>query len=119
MFSSVLENGPLWVLPGSHRDPIHPVVPDRREHANRGYVEIVERDTSGEVPALMRAGDLLVFHSTLMHRSTDNGADFMRAAMVYHYGEAGTRDFSEQKFGFKPQNQDWMPVLRGAQPARD
>lgn len=23
-------NGPLWGLPGSHREPVHPVVPDSR-----------------------------------------------------------------------------------------
>lgn len=109
-----IDNGPLWVLPGSHRDPIHPVEADRREHANLGYVEIVGRDTSGEIPVLMKAGDTLLFHSHLMHRSTDNTSDRMRAAMVYHYGEAGTVDNSQEKFGFRPPNIDWMPVRRAA-----
>ncbi len=114
---SVLENGPLWVLPGSHADPIHPVVRDRRPHANLGYVEIVERETSAAVPVLMSAGDLLVFHANLMHKSTDNASDRMRAAMVYHYGEAGTVDQSQEKLGRVLANVDWMPVLRGGRPA--
>ena len=110
---STRDNGPLWVLPGSHREPVHEVVPDRREHANFGYVEIVDHDTSDAVAVLMDPGDLLVFHSHLMHRSTDNKGDRMRAAMVYHYGEAGTVDGSEQKFGFKLPNVEWVPVRRG------
>jgi ectoine hydroxylase-related dioxygenase (phytanoyl-CoA dioxygenase family) len=106
------ENGPLWVLPGSHREPVHAVVRDRREHANLAYVEIVDHDMNGAVPALMQAGDLLLFHSCLMHRSTDNVADFGRSAMVYHYAQAGTVDQSREKWGFVPPNVDWMPVRR-------
>ena len=40
----------------------------------------------------MSAGDLLLFDSHLMHRSTDNRSDGRRAAMVYHYARAGTVD---------------------------
>jgi ectoine hydroxylase-related dioxygenase (phytanoyl-CoA dioxygenase family) len=41
-------------------------------------------------PVLMHPGDLLVFDSHLMHRSTDNVSDGIRAAMVYHYAATGT-----------------------------
>jgi ectoine hydroxylase-related dioxygenase (phytanoyl-CoA dioxygenase family) len=65
----------------------------------------------------MEPGDLLLFHSHLMHRSTDNESAHGRAAMVYHYAEAGTVDNSAQRFGFVPPNVDWMPVRRaGARP---
>jgi len=106
------DNGPLWVLPGSHREPVHPAEPDRRPHANYGYVEIVDHDMSGAVPVLMAQGDLLVFHSHLMHRSTDNESADLRAAMVYHYASADTVDNSVAVHGRKPANQDWLPVLR-------
>lgn len=109
---SAEDNGPLWVLPGSHRQPTHDVVADTREHANFGYTEIVGVDTTGEVPVLMQPGDLLLFHSHLMHRSTDNASDRRRAAMVFHYGMAGTVDQSMKKFGFVPPNVDWMAVRR-------
>ncbi|MGI9430983.1 MAG: phytanoyl-CoA dioxygenase family protein [Myxococcota bacterium] len=111
---ATLDNGPLWVLPGSHREPVHDVVGDRREHANFAYVEIVDHDMEQAIPVLMTAGDLLLFHSHLMHRSTDNESETGRAAMVYHYGEAGTVDGSREKFGFVPPNIDWMPVRRAA-----
>ena len=109
---ATLDNGPLWVLPGSHREPVHATRRDTREHAGPAYVEIVDHDTSAAVPVLLQPGDLLLFHSHLMHKSTDNCVDFERAAMVYHYAEAGTLDQSQEKWGMTPRNIDWMPVRR-------
>jgi hypothetical protein len=85
-----LRNGCLHVLPGSHREPIATHVDDRRPNANYGYVEIVDHEMSASVPVLMDPGDLLLFDSHLMHRSTDNESDGLRAAMVYHYCAHGT-----------------------------
>jgi ectoine hydroxylase-related dioxygenase (phytanoyl-CoA dioxygenase family) len=105
-----LENGPLWVVPGSHHEPIHEsVAKDEREHANMFYVEIQGVDTAEEVPVLLDPGDLLVFHSHLRHRSTDNNSADDRAAMVFHYATPGTT-------GIIAPNHDWMPVLRSAAP---
>jgi phytanoyl-CoA hydroxylase len=78
------------VLPGSHREPVHEHVPDRRPGANYGYVEIVDHDMAAAEPVLMDPGDLLLFDSHLMHRSTDNRSDGIRAAMVFHYAATGT-----------------------------
>lgn len=107
---ATLENGPLWVLPGSHREPIHRVVRDPREGAPVGYVEIVDHEMDGARPMLLEPGDLLIFHSHLMHRSTDNRSDGMRAAMVFHYTPAGTVDGTEERFGFKSPNNDFLRV---------
>jgi ectoine hydroxylase-related dioxygenase (phytanoyl-CoA dioxygenase family) len=85
-------NGPLSVLPGSHREPVHEHVPDQRPDANLGYTEIVDMDFSSAQRVLMNAGDLLLFDSHLMHCSTNNESDGARAAMVYHYATAGTVD---------------------------
>ncbi len=111
-----MDNGPLWVLPGSHREPVHRVTADRREHANYGYVEIVDHDMQGDVAVLMQPGDMLVFHSHLMHRSTDNDSADSRLAMVYHLASGDTVDQSQARWGFTPPNTDWMPVRRGGQP---
>lgn len=89
---ATLENGCLHVVPGSHREPVHEHVPDARPGANYGYVEIVDHDMSASVPVLMDPGDLLLFDSHLMHRSTDNESTGIRAAMVYHYAATGTRE---------------------------
>jgi ectoine hydroxylase-related dioxygenase (phytanoyl-CoA dioxygenase family) len=85
-------NGPLSVMPGSQREPVHEHVPDQRPDANLGYTEIVDYDFDGAQQVLMEAGDLLVFDSHLMHCSTDNESDGVRAAMVYHFAGAGTVD---------------------------
>lgn len=112
---STMENGPLWVLPGSHEEPIHDVVADRREGSTFGYVEIVDHDMSGATPVLMQPGDVLIFHSHLMHKSTDHERGDLRAAMVFHYAEGGTVDNTLDRWGFKSPNNDFLPVLRGGQ----
>jgi ectoine hydroxylase-related dioxygenase (phytanoyl-CoA dioxygenase family) len=125
-------NGPLWVLPGSHVEPVHEHVADTRPAANVGYTEIVDHDMSGEVPVLLDPGDVLFFDSHLMHRSTDNGSDRRRAAMVYHYATAETVDLSAPAIASDPDAlgempdgvaetaartgsvyDSWMPVRRG------
>jgi ectoine hydroxylase-related dioxygenase (phytanoyl-CoA dioxygenase family) len=109
---ATVANGCLHVLPGSHAEPVHEHVPDRRPGANLGYVEIVDRDTSASVPVLMAPGDLLVFDSHLIHRSTDNVSAGRRAAMVYHVAPAGTEDLTEEVRGHRSPVNDWVPVLR-------
>lgn len=104
------DNGCLHVVPGSHREPVHEHVPDRRPNANIGYVEIVDHDMSAAIPVLMEPGDLLVFHSRLMHSSRDNRSGQIRAAMVYHMSEHGTVDSWAQS----PVN-DWLALDDTAQ----
>ena len=106
---ATLQNGCLHVLPGSQTEPVHQHVPDRRPAANYGYFEIIDHDMSSSEPVLMSPGDLLVFDSHLMHRSTDNESSGIRAAMVYHYASAGTVDHSEE---YWPSTNDWVPVRR-------
>jgi phytanoyl-CoA hydroxylase len=110
---ATLVNGCLHVLPGSQAEPVHEHVPDRRPGANYGYFEIVDHDMAAAEPVLMDPGDLLVFDSHLMHCSTDNESDGIRAAMVYHYGAAGTVDHTEEYF---PTVNDWVPARRGGLP---
>ncbi|HEU0317170.1 MAG TPA: phytanoyl-CoA dioxygenase family protein [Solirubrobacteraceae bacterium] len=110
---ATLSNGCLHVLPGSQTEPVHAHVPDRRPGANYGYFEIVDHDMSASEPVLMHPGDLLVFDSHLMHRSTDNESDGIRAAMVYHYAAAGTVDHTEEYF---PTINDWVPARRHGRP---
>jgi len=86
------ENGCLFVLPGSHVEPLHEHLPDRRPGANLGYLEIVDHDTTGEVAVEMAPGDVLLFHSFLMHRSGDNRTDGRRTALVLHHTPGGTAD---------------------------
>lgn len=113
---ATLENGCLSVLPGSHVDDIHPHGPDLREGANQGYREVTGLNIDGAVPMLMAPGDLLVFHSYLLHRSQDNRAASRRSAMVYHYGRAGTEPL-EPLSAAQASILRWTPVRRSLQPA--
>ena len=87
---ATLENGCLVILPGSHKEHLHEHLPDDREGSNYGYTEIKDQDFSKEVPMTLNTGDLLLFHSFLMHKSYDNNSQARRTAMVYHFAETGT-----------------------------
>jgi phytanoyl-CoA hydroxylase len=107
---ATLDNGCLHVLPGSHAEPVHTHVPDQRQGANYGYVEIVDHDMAGAIPVLMVPGDVLVFDSHLMHRSTDNLSPTRRAAMVFHLAATGTIDRTVELRGYTVN--DWIPARR-------
>lgn len=109
---ATLENGCLWVLPGSHTTGLKEHLPDRRPAANRGYLEIVSEDDSARAPSLMEPGDVLFFHSYLLHMSTDNVADHRRTAMVYHYGRAGTKPTSGAAARSLAHVNRWVAVRR-------
>ncbi len=115
---ATLDNGCLHVLPGSQVENVKQHVADRRDGANYGYVEIVDHDMSNSEPCLLQPGDLLVFDSHLMHCSTDNISDSLRAAMVWHFASSGTKDPGIRKrdgtWEANPIN-DWMPYIRGGE----
>lgn len=104
------ENGCLWVAKGSHCEPIYPP-----PAARNGYVHADERHIQGLVPAnaasdmddsvnnlskvalkygeavpvVVEQGDVIFFHSHLLHRSFRNGTtDRSRRAYVLHYCNA-------------------------------
>jgi len=86
---ATVENGCLWVLPGSHRDGVlHPV---RGQH-DPGFDPTPEAygfDDRAAVPVELPAGAALVFNGYLLHRSLPNtGRHGMRRALVHHYMSA-------------------------------
>jgi len=113
---ATLENGCLCVLPGSHAQDILPHDPDPRPGANQGYLEVMGVDNSNAVPVLMDPGDLLVFHSYLLHKSFDNQAASRRLAMVYHFGRAGTKA-TRPLAPVQERILRWVPVRRGKRAA--
>ena len=112
---ATLENGCLSVLPGSHKLPVQTHEADDRPGANQGYTVVRGVDDSKAVPVLMEPGDLLVFHSYLLHRSVDNRGSGRRAAMVYHYGRAGTKNEAPPELMVMQERVTrWVPVRRAA-----
>jgi hypothetical protein len=103
------ENGCLWVAPGSHTEPIYPPVDPAGGliHAEGVFADLfVAENASNQdddvnaltkvaqkydriVPAIMRAGDVLFFHSHLLHRSHKNRSESrLRRSYVCHYCNA-------------------------------
>jgi chlorinating enzyme len=88
---ATVENGCLWVIPGSHRTGV--LYPDREQNDPRfdctreayGF-HYREQDA---VPVELRAGAGLLFNGYLLHRSLPNtGGHGLRRALVNHYMSA-------------------------------
>jgi phytanoyl-CoA hydroxylase len=91
MDDATVENGCLWVLPGSHR---RGVIYPQHEHGDRrfdcsGESEGFEYTNDDAVPVELKAGSVVVFNGYLLHRSLPNYADSgFRRSLVNHYMSA-------------------------------
>ena len=88
---ATVENGCLWVLPGSHRRGV--LYPAREQTDPRFDCSTEAYDfpysDSDAVPVEVPAGTALVFDGYLLHRSLQNsGAHGYRRALVNHYMSA-------------------------------
>lgn len=81
------ENGCLWVIPGSHKNGLlsHGKVKDSSEHESwTGETE--GADLSKQIPVVMKAGDVVLFHNLLIHSSGKNrSTNRWRRSYVCHY----------------------------------
>ncbi|NED93754.1 phytanoyl-CoA dioxygenase family protein [Phytoactinopolyspora alkaliphila] len=88
---ATVENGCLWVLPGSHR---RGVIFPNREHNDPRYDCTVESfdfpyTDADAVPVEIPAGSVLLFNGYLLHKSLPNtGGRGYRRALVNHYMSA-------------------------------
>lgn len=80
---STLENGCIWVVPGSHKWGIINHFKDGR------FTGIVQGDTSAfnakEVTIPVKAGGMIIWHSLTLHRSYPNRSPNPRRAIVFEY----------------------------------
>ena len=89
---ATIENGCLWVIPGSHKWALY----DQRPHDNPDEFDFAGEsygfDDSGEIPVEVKAGDAVFFNGYLLHRSRRNrsAADYRRV-LVNHYMNAWSR----------------------------
>jgi hypothetical protein len=86
---ATVENGCLWVMPGSHRTGyLWPTKPhdrlDEFDHADEAY----GFDDGPSVPVEVKAGSVVFFNGYLLHRSFKNRTDGFRRALVNHYCNA-------------------------------
>lgn len=87
-----VDNGCMWVIPGSHRNGIldHSqawMVGNRRDKQVPGD----KLDLNREVPIVMSAGSCSFHHSVLLHRSGPNRTDRPRRGLAVHYMSARSK----------------------------
>ena len=105
---ATVENGCLWVLPGSHRRGV--LYPAREQHDPRFDCSIEAYDfpyaDEDAVPVEIPAGTALIFNGYLLHRSLENsGRHGYRRALANHYMSA------ESLLPWRaPKEGEWMGV---------
>lgn len=94
---ATVDNGCLWVLPGSHRSgylyPTRPHGTDVYDWAEQAFdgqdAEFTSFDDHGPVPVEVKAGDVVFFNGHLLHKSLRNRTtSVFRRALVNHYANA-------------------------------
>ena len=83
---ATLENGCLWVVPGSHKDGVV-------EHGSYGgqcpkSMGPPDMVAEGAIACPVKAGDMLLFSAELWHHSKENRTDQIRRAFIVSYQEA-------------------------------
>ena len=83
---STLENGCLWVIPGSHQKGYLYPKHNHGEYDDYDYAESAFGfNESDKIPVPMKAGDVLFFNGYLLHKSEKNRTDKYRRALALHY----------------------------------
>ena len=95
---TIVDNGTLWVLPGRHKEGLLPHVWSKERNEWEG-----QYDTSWKIPAVLRAGQVLVFKKYLPHSSGQNISQETRMAYQIGYVAKGLK---------KGPSPDLSPLLR-------
>lgn len=84
---STVENGCMRMVPGSHRQGILPHVQSEAEHhlLARSPQVAVEVDESQAVDVVLRAGQMSLHDSNILHSSKPNGANAERIGFIVRY----------------------------------
>jgi ectoine hydroxylase-related dioxygenase (phytanoyl-CoA dioxygenase family) len=83
-----LENGCLWLIPGSHKEGQTPFERSAEDRAALRPVELEVEEGSG-IPISMKAGECMFFHCHMMHRSEGNQSrDRDRRIVFFRYADA-------------------------------
>ena len=83
-----VENGCLWLIPGSHCQGQHSDPRSDKEKVAKGTIEL-DADDQLAIPLEMRAGDCLFFHCHMLHKSDGNrSTDRDRRILFMRYADA-------------------------------
>ena len=99
-----IENGCIWVIPGSHKWGLKEHPRDEAQNELQAQFE----DESGAIPVEMKAGQVAIFSSLMLHKSGPNVSNEVRHGYVPQYHHLGViSERTGQPWG------DAYPVLRG------
>lgn len=76
------ENGPLLVIPGSHKGPVYD------HHLNGHFCGAVTDPTfsdKGTTPVMVKAGGITIHHVRMLHGSVSNTSDNPRRLLLFQY----------------------------------
>ncbi len=86
---ATIENGCLWVIPGSHRKGY---LYQQRDHGNPDEFDFAQEsygfDEKAEIAIEVAAGTVVFFNGYLLHRSFKNRSQVYRRVLVSHYMNA-------------------------------
>jgi phytanoyl-CoA hydroxylase len=86
---ATIENGCLWVIPGSHRAGVlYPNRPHNNPDEFDPTAESYNFDDRTAIPVEVKTGDVVFFNGYLLHRSLRNNSTGTRRALVNHYMSA-------------------------------
>jgi len=87
LWDSTAENGCMRVVPGSHRNPILPHVASQEEHhlLEHSPEIAVEVDESEAVDVVLRAGEMSLHHSNIIHGSRPNRSPSRRTGFIVRF----------------------------------
>ncbi len=81
---ATLDNGCIWVIPGSHKKGVV-------EHVSTPIGKQCYFGEDPGTPVTLKQGSLVAFSSMLFHRSGPNLSDTIRKGYVVQYSDAGAR----------------------------
>jgi phytanoyl-CoA hydroxylase len=87
-----VENGGMWVIPGSHRrGVVDHAAPWKVGDRVDMQIPVTASDRAAEVPMVMPAGSCSFHHSLLMHSSRPNRTNRSRRGLAVHYMTSRSR----------------------------
>lgn len=87
---ATVENGCLWVIPGTQKDELYPwALHNNPEYDFADEAQGIPRER--EIPAPVKAGGVIFFNGFLLHSSRKNRSDIWRRVLVSHYMSAESK----------------------------
>ncbi|KAJ8737511.1 hypothetical protein PYW08_000106 [Mythimna loreyi] len=99
---ATIQNGCLWVVPGSHKSGVHRRLirnPDKSSKETLIYDRPAPiYPSSSFIPVPVNKGTCIILHGNVVHRSAHNKSDKSRHAYTFHVVERDNNKYSEDNW---------------------